>query len=123
MNLSTDVDSGIAINLELVAAVLRDQKELHRSRIILASGSEFSIEMPFSEAVVFVAGNRHEGSVEGNPLPGKGEGDDVEQRHSEITPLKCDGINRVYHETMVKALKMEIAELQEVVRGYQEPNP
>ncbi|WP_227135726.1 hypothetical protein [Kosakonia radicincitans] len=39
-------------------------------------------------------------------------------RQTEITPLKCDGINRVYHETMVKALRMEIRELQEVIRGY-----
>jgi len=27
---------------------------------------------------------------------------------SKITPLKCDGISKVYHETMVKALKLEI---------------
>ena len=89
MNLSTDVDSGIAINLELVAAVLRDKKELHRSRIILVSGHEISIGLPFSEAVALLSGERDESHLkrESGPVEERGAGDNK----SEATPLECDG--------------------------------
>ena len=33
-----------------------------------------------------------------------------------ITPLQCDGIDKVYHETMVKVLRMEIASLEEKLK-------
>ncbi|AIJ10561.1 Hypothetical protein ETEE_4156 [Edwardsiella anguillarum ET080813] len=44
-------------------------------------------------------------------------------KKSEITPLKCDGINRVYHETMVKALRMEINKLQDIIHNHQLTSP
>ncbi len=34
-----------------------------------------------------------------------------------ITPLHCGGVNGVYHETMVKALRMEIAALEEKLKA------
>ncbi len=30
-----------------------------------------------------------------------------------ITPRPCDGVSRVYHDTMVKALRIQITELEE----------
>lgn len=42
----------------------------------------------------------------------QGEQPDETFNSSEITPLKCDGVNRVYHDTMVRALKMEIENLK-----------
>lgn len=43
--------------------------------------------------------------------------DDCSFKGNKITPLTCDGVNRIYHETMVTALRMEIEKLESLIHG------
>jgi hypothetical protein len=41
--------------------------------------------------------------------------DDSSFKGNKITPLTCDGVNRIYHETIVEALRMEIKKLESLI--------
>ncbi|EAW9081580.1 hypothetical protein [Salmonella enterica] len=55
MRFDVSMDTGIAIDLDKVAAILRPQNH-KESRIVLVSGSIFDVDMPFSETIKMVEG-------------------------------------------------------------------
>ncbi|EFR6818633.1 hypothetical protein HYF16_000230 [Salmonella enterica] len=38
-------------------------------------------------------------------------------KRKKISPLTCEGVNRIYHETMVAVLRMEIEKLESIIHG------
>ncbi|HDH1862242.1 TPA: hypothetical protein PIW00_003600 [Klebsiella quasipneumoniae subsp. similipneumoniae] len=54
MRLKVNLDEGLAINMDTVAALLR-QKNSSETFIVLVSGNQFKIDMPLSEVVEMVS--------------------------------------------------------------------
>lgn len=53
MRLKANLDEGLAINIDSIAALLR-QKNSSETLIVLISGTQFKIDMPLSEAIQMV---------------------------------------------------------------------
>ncbi|ECW0331827.1 hypothetical protein F3Q28_24080 [Salmonella enterica subsp. enterica] len=55
MRLEVNIDEGIAINLDKVAALMRD-KDTRQTVVVLVSGNQFIIDKPLSETIEIING-------------------------------------------------------------------
>ncbi|WP_194062457.1 hypothetical protein [Salmonella enterica] len=58
MRLEVNIDEGIAINLDKVAACMRS-KDTRQTVVVLVSGNQFIIDKPLSETIEIINGLNH----------------------------------------------------------------
>lgn len=63
MRLKVNIDAGIAIDLDKVAALIR-AKSTSETQVVLVSGHQFILDCPLSEAIEIVNGMRDENDEE-----------------------------------------------------------
>lgn len=63
MRLKVNIDAGLAIDLDKVAALIR-AKNTSETLVVLVSGHQFTLDRPLSEAIEIVNGMRDENDEE-----------------------------------------------------------